>query len=230
MIELAPPPAGSPDGPRDRLARLGVEPLSDAELVALVLGTGLRGETALRVAESVLAEAGGVRGLSSCTLPVLASRRGIGETKAGRIVAALELGRRSALRPLVRGAPIASSRDVDASFRPRLSHAESERFVVLALDARQRVVREIVVATGSVSHCPVAPSEVFRALLREAASAAVLVHNHPSGDPTPSRDDVELTKRLVDGARLLGLRIVDHVIVAESGYVSFVDAGLLTPG
>ena len=217
-------------GPRERLARLGAERLSDAELVAVLLGTGARERPVGQVAESILFELGGVRGLADRSLPALAAQHGVGETKACRLLAAIELGRRSACRPLVRGAPLGSSRDVDASFRPRLSHAEVEHFVVVALDARQRVLKETTIATGSVTHCPVAPADVFRALVREAAPAAVLVHNHPSGDPTPSADDVALTARLVEGARLLGLRIVDHVIVAQSGYVSFVDAGLLSTG
>lgn len=218
------------DGPRERLAMLGAEALSDVELLAVLLGTGTQGEPVLALAEAIVAEAGGLRGLARQGPSLLARRSGVGLTKATRIAAAFELGRRALALPLASQARIASSRDVDRAFRPRLSHADVEHFVVLALDARNRVLAEILVAKGGIAACPVVPADVFRALLREAAVAAVLVHNHPSGDPTPSAADVELTARLVESGALLGVRIHDHVVVARDGYTSFLDRGLLAKG
>jgi DNA repair protein RadC len=215
------------DGPRERLARVGVESLSDAELVALLLGTGARGVPVEVLAASVLAERGGLVGLERAGLGALAARVGLGESKACRLLAAVEVGRRVGAVPLVRGMRLGSSRDIDAALRPRLARAEVEHFLAIPLDAKNRPTGELRIATGGQSVCPVAPSDVFRALLREAASAVIFVHNHPSGDPAPSREDQLITERLVRGGELLGVRVLDHVIIAREGYFSFLDAGLL---
>ncbi len=220
-------PASRAVGPRERLARVGVEALSDAELVALLLGTGARGVPVEALAASVLAERGGLLGLERAGLGVLAARSGIGEGKACRLLAAVEVGRRVGAVPLARGMRLASSRDIDAALRPRLARAEVEHFLAIPLDAKNRPMGELRIATGGQSVCPVSPSDVFRALLREAASAVIFVHNHPSGDPAPSRDDQLITERLVRGGELLGVRVLDHVIIAREGYFSFLDAGLL---
>jgi len=217
------------EGPRERLLRFGPEALGEAELLAVVLGTGSEGEPVLALAESLLREAGGLRHLVRLGAGALARRPGIGSGKATRILAGIELGRRALGPPAAHLARIGSSADVDRMFRPRLSHAEVEHFIVLALDARNRVLRELLLAKGSVSSCPVAPAEVFRALLREAAVSAVLVHNHPSGDPTPSSEDVGLTQRMVEAGELVGVRVHDHVIVAREGYQSLLDLGLVRP-
>jgi DNA repair protein RadC len=216
-------------GPRERLARVGVEALSDAELVAILLGTGTRAEPVTMMAARLLAETGGLCGLERLGAGGLADLRGLGEGKASRLLAAIEIGRRLATAPLVRGGRIASSRDVDAAFRARLARERVEHFFAVPLDARNRVLGEVRVALGGVSACPVSPGDVFRALVREAAVGAVLVHNHPSGDPTPSAEDIALTERLVRAGDLLGVRVLDHVIVAAEGAFSFLDAGLLRP-
>ena len=215
------------EGPRERLARFGASALGETELLAVLLGTGTADEPVMTLAESVLREAGGLRGLARQGLAALATHPGIGVTKAARVAAAIELGRRTIEEPIPHAGRIQSSRDVDRAFRPRLTHAEVEYFVALALDARNRVLAELVIAKGSTSSCPVAPADVFRALLREAAVATVLVHNHPSGDPTPSAADLELTDRLVAAGTLVGVRIHDHVIVAREGYSSLLDQGLI---
>jgi DNA repair protein RadC len=215
-------------GPRERLRRVGVEALSDEELLALVLGTGTTADPVSVVAARLLQHAGGVAGLRRLGSGSLSKIPGIGESKAARIVAAIELGRRVGEKAWSGARPrIESSRDVDALMRPRLGSAEVERFVTLALDTKNRVMAEIEVAVGGLSVCPVSPSDVFRALVREAASSAIFVHNHPSGDARPSPDDAALTERLVRCGALLGIRVLDHVIVAREGYFSFLDAGFL---
>ncbi len=216
------------EGPRERLARGGAEALSDAELIAILFGTGTRGTPVEVLAATVLAESGGLSGLERTGLGALSARGGVGDGKACRLLAAVELGRRIATTPLVRGARLGSSRDIDAALRPRLARAEVEHFLAIPLDAKNRPTGELRIATGGVSACPVAPSEVFRALLREAACGVVFVHNHPSGEPQPSAEDLLLTERLVRAGNLLGVRVLDHVIVARDGYFSFLDAGLLT--
>lgn len=218
------------EGPRERLRRVGLEALSDEELIALVLGTGTVREPVTVLSARLLRDAGGIAGLSRRGAGALARLGGIGESKAARLVASLELGRRVHALPWTTGPRIESSRDVDAIFRPRLATAEVERFVALALDAKNRVIAERTIAQGGLSACPVAPADVFRAILREAAAGVVFAHNHPSGDATPSADDVALTDRLVRAGALLGVRVLDHVIVAREGYFSFVDAGLLSDG
>lgn len=217
------------EGPRERMRVVGTERLSDAELLALLLGTGARAEPVSVLASRILHELGGIAGLRRIGAGALEQLAGVGPTKASRIVAAIELGRRVATRPLPRGERIGSSRDVDAALRPRLADADAERFVAIALDAKNRPVAEVEVARGGLSACPVSPSDVFRSLIKEAAAGVVFVHNHPSGEPSPSAEDVELTERLRAAGELLGVRVLDHVIIGREGYFSFLDAGLLAP-
>ena len=217
------------EGPRERMRAVGTEGLSDAELLAILLGTGARREPVGVLASRLLHEVGGIAALSRVGTGALEQIAGLGPGKASRIVAAVELGRRVVTRPLPRGARIGSSRDVDAAMRPRLAGADVEHFVAIALDAKNRPIGEIEIARGGLSACPVSPADVFRALLREAAAGVVFVHNHPSGEPSPSADDVALTERLRRAGELLGVRVLDHLIIGREGYFSFLDAGLLPP-
>jgi DNA repair protein RadC len=216
------------DGPRERLARGGAEALSDAELVAILFGTGTRGVPVEVLAAAVLAETGGLAGLERVGLGALSARGGVGDGKACRLLAAVELGRRVTTTPLVRGVRLGSSRDIDAALRPRLGRSETEHFLAIPLDGRNRPLGELRIASGGVSACPVAPGEVFRALLREAATGVIFVHNHPSGETAPSPEDLLITERLVRAGALLGVRVLDHIIIARDGYFSFLDAGLLS--
>lgn len=207
--------------------RVGPEALSDAELIALLLGTGSAELPVAELAARVVAWGGGLTGLERMGAGRLAEARGVGAGKACRLVAAFELGRRVACRPLEPGARLACSQDVDAALRPRLARSEVEQFLAIPLDAKNRAIGELRLAIGGLTACPVVPADVFRALLREAAAAAVFVHNHPSGEPSPSPEDLALTERLHQAGELLGLRVVDHVIIGREGYFSFLDAGLL---
>lgn len=216
-------------GPRERLLRVGPEGLADAELMALLLGTGGRDLPVEELATRALSRAGGLQGLERMGARRLASMRGVGLGKACRVVAALELGRRVVCSPLEPGAKLTSSREVDAAVRPRLARSEVEQFLAIPLDAKNRAMGELRLAMGGLSSCPVAPADVFRALIREAAAGVVFVHNHPSGEPSPSPEDVALTERLRQAGELLGVRVVDHVIVGREGYFSFLDTGLLAP-
>ena len=214
-------------GPRERLAAQGPEVLSDAELLALLLGTGRRGNPALRVAEGLLDQHGGLAGLARAATGELRATPGVGPAKAATVLAALEVGRRLAGRRLLPGDPIRGPADVHRHFHPRLRDAPCERFLVLLLDGRHRVMREVQTSQGTLTASLVHPREVFRPALREAAAAVVLVHNHPSGDPTPSREDREITARLARAGALLGVPVLDHVVVAEQGYVSLREEGAL---
>ncbi len=214
--------------PRERLQRLGAEALADAELVALVLRTGGRDGDALAASHLLLARLGGLRPLARASAGELCSAAGIGPAKAGSLHAALELGRRVAAHTLRPGDAVRGPSDLYRHFAARLRDARHEQFLVVLLDGRHRVMRTETVSRGTLTASLVHPREVFRPAIREAAAAIALVHNHPSGDPTPSREDREITARLARAGELLGIRIVDHVVVAEGGYHSLREDGDLT--
>lgn len=223
-------PSSVADRPRERLYALGPAALSDAELLALLLRTGDRRSDALALATSLLERHGGLHGLARAGVRELKSTTGMGPAKCASIWASLELGRRLAARRLHPGSAIRGPADVFAHFHPSLRLVPQERFIALLLDGRHRVLREEVVSQGTLTASLVHPREVFRAALRESAAALILVHNHPSGDPTPSAEDREITLRLVRAGELLGVRVIDHVIVAERGFFSLKEGGAMEAG
>ena len=214
-----------PDRPRERLHALGPSALSDAELLALVLRTGGGGRDALDSSRLLLARCEGLAGLARAAERDLAEIPGIGPAKIASLRATLEIGRRIARRRVRTGDVIRSPEDVQAHFHAHLRDAKHEFFVVLLLDGRHRVLREVIVSQGTLTASLVHPREVFRVAVREAAAALVLVHNHPSGDPSPSPEDHRVTERLVAAGAIVGIRVLDHVVVAEKGYHSFSEAG-----
>jgi DNA repair protein RadC len=224
-----PAPAAAGDAPRERLAALGPEALSDAELVALLLRTGTARRSARDAAQDLLRRYGGLRGLARAPLADLRGEPGVADAKGATLLAAFELGRRVASLRLRRGDPIRSPADVHRHFHPLLRDAPHERFLVVLLDGRHRVIRPVLTSQGTLTASLVHPREVFAPALREPAAAIVLVHNHPSGDPTPSREDHEVTVRLAAAGELLGIPVLDHVVVAEQGYVSLRDSGSFDP-
>ena len=206
-------------GPRERLRTSGPEALDDVELLALLLRTGIRGRPAQALARALLGSQG-LRGLAR-TLPTeLEQHEGVGPAKAATLLAALELARRLSERRLENGDPIRGPEDVFQHFHARLRDIPHEQFHLLLLDGRHRVLREVMASRGTLTASLVHPREVFRPALREGAAALVVVHNHPSGDPGPSQEDREVTRRLVQGGALLGVPLLDHVVVAERGWVS----------
>ena len=215
------------DPPRERLERLGPAALNDGELLALLLRTGGAGRHAVIVANALLDRHGGLRGLAGAGAGELAAQAGMGPVKSAAVCAALELGRRLATRRLTAGAAIRGPADVFAHFHPSLRLATQEKFIAILLDGRHRMIREEVVSQGTLTASLVHPREVFRAALRESAAALILVHNHPSGDPAPSAEDRDVTRRLVDAGELLGVRVLDHVVVAEHGFCSLRDEGCM---
>ena len=213
-------------GARERLVERGVAALSDAELLSLLLGTGTADEPVSVLAERVLHNLGGTRGLARASVRQLSVLRGMGSGKSARIAAALELGRRVAASPLERGSKIGSSEDVYRAFGPLLAGQQHEELWAVALDVRQRVLSRVQIARGGLSACPVSPGDVFRPLIQAGAAALILVHNHPSGVPDPSAEDLAFTERLAQAGELLGIFLLDHVIVAADGYFSCLDSGM----
>ena len=214
------------DHPRERLSRLGAGALSDTELLAVLLGTGRAGEDVASLATRMLKEAGGLWALGRMSVAELARVRGIGPAKAARLAAAFETGSRGLLSPDATTAPLSNSEMVFLRYGRRLMASPVERFVVISVDAKNRARADREVARGGRTTCQVDPAEVFRLLVSESASGAIFVHNHPSGDPNPSPQDLELTQRLVAAGSLLDIRILDHVIVGSGRYTSLRDAGL----
>ena len=214
------------DGPRERAARLGAAALSDSELLAVLLGTGRAGEDVTLLAARVLKETGGLWALARMSVAELSRIRGIGPAKAGRLAAAFEAGSRGLASPDPATAPLSNSEMVFLRYGRRLMTSHVERFVVISVDAKNRARAEREVARGGRTSCQVDPAEVFRFLVSESASGAILVHNHPSGDSAPSPQDLELTGRLVTAGSLLDIRILDHLIVGSGRYTSLRDAGL----
>lgn len=216
------------DRPRERLWSLGPAALTTAELLAILLGTGSGGSSVLEVAGRLLDVAhGSLRRLAQRPSAELLRAHGIGPTKAARLIAAFELGARLAREerpPIVR---IREPEDVAHLFQDRLRDLQVEEFHLLALDSQSQVLREVLVTRGLLNSSLVHPREVFRAAIAEAAAGIIVVHNHPSGDPTPSAEDRAVTQQLAAAGRLLDLPLYDHVIIAGDRFVSFATAGLL---
>ena len=216
------------DRPRERLVDLGANALSTAELLAIVLGSGGRGRSTLRIGQEILgSNQGSLRRLAMKPVGDLTSHSGVGRARAVVIHAALELGRRMAGEHRDEATPIRSPRDVVAVFGPRLEDVPVEEFHVAVLDAQHRLERDITVTRGILNSSLVHPREVFREAIAERAAAIILVHNHPSGDPSPSADDRNVTDQLVAAGRLLDIPVHDHVIIGRGRYTSFAEAGLL---
>jgi len=211
--------------PRERLRQRGPEALSDAELLAILLVTGASntGLTALDCSRMLLQEHLNLRNLTRASPAELCRIPGVGPVKASRIQAALEIGRRVVSQKRKMGTVFQISQDVFDTYSVRLRDAKQETFTVILLDSKNRFLREETVALGSLNQSIVHPREVFRPAIQGAAASVILVHNHPSGDPSPSDEDIRVTERLVEAGKLLGIRVLDHIIVGEGRYFSFFD-------
>jgi len=214
--------------PRERLAREGPESLALVELLALLLRTGTRGGGSLALAESLLARFGTLDALARAGGAELESVPGVGPAKIASLRAAFELGARLARTPLVPGEKLSSPEQVAAHFAARMRRYRQEVFVVLLLDSRHRLIGEVEVSRGSLNQSLVHPREVFAPALRESAAAILVLHNHPSGDPEPSREDYDVTSRLVRAGEILGIRVVDHLVIGAEAFTSFARVGKLT--
>jgi len=216
------------DRPRERLWSLGPAALTTAELLAVLLGTGGTAAGVLELAGRVLEIGeGSLRRLAQRPSAELLRAQGVGPTKAARLLAAFELGARIAREERPPLSRIREPDDVVRLFQNRLRDLQVEEFHLLALDSQSQVLREVLVTRGLLNSSLVHPREVFRAAIAEASAGIIVVHNHPSGDPTPSAEDRAVTQQLVAAGRLLDLPLYDHVIIAGDRFVSFATAGLL---
>ena len=208
------------DRPREKLRHRGAAALGDNELLAVVIGSGSRRGSALTVGNAVLAAFGGLGGLRGCTVDELVRVAGIGQARAAQILAALELGRRSLGGPAGERLQFRKPSEAAEYLLPRFGSRRLEQFGIVLLDARHRVLRTAVLALGTQNSCAVEPRDVFREAAIGGAAAIVVFHTHPSGDPSPSPDDVDLTRRLVAAGVLMGIDVVDHLILGDSRYWS----------
>ncbi len=213
------------DRPREKLLAQGAGVLSDAELLAILLRSGGKGARAVDHGRAIIERFGDFRQLAGAGLGDLRGIKGLGPAKAALILAAVEIAKRYGEREFKTGEPLRGSGDVYAHFRERLASERREHFYAVLLDNKHRKIRDVSVSQGSLTASIVHPRDVFAPVVREAAAAVIFVHNHPSGDPTPSREDIEITRRLREVGDLMGVRVLDHIVVGKGRYVSFVDDG-----
>jgi DNA repair protein RadC len=216
----------SEDGPREKLARAGVSSLGDDELLALVLGHGAAKRSALTIARELLAVAGGLHGLARTTGSLFDRAAGVGSVQAGRVLAAVELGRRTLLIAPEKKLPLHEPLAFARLLLPRFGAHPVERMGVVLLDTKHRLIRVHLVSEGGLDQTLGVPRDVFREATIAGASAVALFHNHPSGDPTPSRDDVLLTRRIAEAGEIVGIDVIEHIVLADASYYSMKTAKL----
>jgi DNA repair protein RadC len=219
----------SHDRPREKLERLGAAGLGDNELLALVIGSGSRELDALGIANRLIDSAGGLHGLTRIGSGDLRRVVGVGRARAAQILAAVELGRRTLVRGVAERPRLTTPRQLAGYLLPQYGAGAVEQFGLVMLDTKHRIIRIKIVSVGSLDSTVVHPREVFREAASASAAAIVLFHNHPSGDPTPSQDDLLLTTRMVNAGDIMGIDVVDHLILADQQYFSLVEAGRLQP-
>jgi len=215
--------------PRERLMQLGAEKLTDAELIAILLRTGIKGQSAVNLAQKLLAHCEGLGGLSHLLqlrgVDAKKTVPGIGQVKMCQILAGLHLGFRTASNK-VKIVDLSNPRAVFEHLAPLMSDLDHEEFCVVLLNAKNHVLEIATISQGTLTASLVHPREIFRPAIRRSAHAVILAHNHPSGDPTPSREDREVTQRLIESGKLLGIEVLDHLVIGRGRYTSFRERGL----
>ncbi len=213
--------------PRERLQKFGAEKMSVQELLALILGRGIAGESVTVTAQRLLSQFGSIKGIGNASLEELTLVKGIGLAKASQIKAAFELARRVDNPQDFDSKPIVRTPDeVFNLIKGDLKDKKKEHFLVLLLDTRSRLIKSAEISTGSLDSTIVHPREVFKEALSASAASVIFAHNHPSGDPHPSKDDIELTKRLAKAGEVMGIEVIDHVIIGDKNFLSLKREGL----
>lgn len=213
--------------PRERMINYGSESLSNAELLAILLRTGSSTESVFNLAQRILAEIGQIQGLHEISINELTKIKGIGPAKAIQIKAAIELGRRIAKASNSEKYTVRSPKDVADYLMEDLCYLKQENFISLLLDTKNNIVAKETISIGTLNSSIIHPREVFKPAIKKSISAIIVVHNHPSGDPTPSREDIEVTKRLKNAGDILGIELLDHIIIGDHKYISLKDKGLI---
>ncbi|MBE0465934.1 MAG: DNA repair protein RadC [Candidatus Desulforudis sp.] len=214
--------------PRERLSAHGAQSLSDAELLAIMLRSGTAAATAIDLANQLLTGFGGLRGLMDVGIDELQGVRGVGLAKAAQVKAAVELGRRAACRPGASRPVVRTPEEAAGLVMEEMRYLDREHFRALVLNTKNHVLAVDKISVGTLNSSAVHPRELFKNAIRRSAAAVVLLHNHPSGDPTPSPQDVDLTKRLVEAGEIIGIPVLDHIIIGDNRFTSFKAEGLLS--
>jgi len=217
------------DRPREKLLHNGAQSLTEAELLAIILRTGNAStkETALDHARALLKQFKGLKGLDEASPRELRVIKGIGSAKSAQLKASLEMGRRMGRETWKVGESLRSPENVFRHFQNRFRRAKRESFYVVLLTNKNRKIRDVKISEGSLTASLVHPREVYNPVIRESAAAVLFVHNHPSGDPTPSQEDIEITRRLKEVGEVMGIRVLDHVVIGHDRFFSFSDRGIL---
>ncbi len=214
------------DRPRERLAELGPQALSNAELIAILLRVGIEGENAVQMGQRLLQDLGGLHGLHRATVVEISQQHGMGLAKAAQIKAAIELGIRLRLAAPAERPVVSSPADAAALVQYEMSALPQEHLRVINLDTRNRVINIEKLYVGSLNASTVRVAEVFKPAIQRNAAAIVIIHNHPSGDPTPSPEDVALTRAIVQSGKLLDISVLDHLIIGQGTWLSLKERGL----
>lgn len=213
--------------PRERLQRFGAETLSAQELLALILGRGIRGESVMVTAQRLLSRFGNIKEISNASIEELSSIKGIGIAKAAQIKACFELGKRQDLEPEIKDFDIKNPENIVQLLRSSIKDKAKEHFKLILLNTRNKIIGISTVSIGTLNSNLVHPREVFREAISHSAASVVFAHNHPSGDSEPSEDDLTITKRLTEAGKILGIEVVDHIIITKNGFFSFKEKGLI---
>lgn len=211
--------------PRERLINHGAEILTDAELLAIILVNGHSGKTVVELAKDILTQFGSLRKLMNLSYPEVKEIAGMGKAKFAKIKAALEIGVRLSREKMVPGKKIQKAKDVVDYYYAEMRDQKKELFHMILLDIRYQMIRDVLVSMGSLTETTVHPREVLKEIVKESAAAVIFLHNHPSGNPQPSQQDIELTDRLCKSCQLIGVKVLDHIIIGEDRYYSFAQMG-----
>jgi len=209
--------------PREKLLSNGVEALNDAELLAIIVGKGTMNKTAIDLSYNILSEFGSLSNLASAGVSELIKIKGIGYAKACQIKAAFELSKRIRSKSILENPQISSAMDVYNLMKDKFFQAKKEYFYILLLDIKNRLIKEIKVSEGILTASLVHPREVFNPAIKESAASIILIHNHPSEDPKPSREDIEITNQIKQAGNILGIKVLDHIIIGGRNYFSFAE-------
>jgi DNA repair protein RadC len=217
-----------PERPREKMISCGVRSLSNTELLAILLGTGSKDKSALHLAEEILSiKSDGILFLSDCSPEELSKLNGVGKAKACRILAGIELGRRIATEPREKRLKIGDPESIAALFMEEMRYYKKEVFNILLLSSKGEIIGSDKISVGDLSSTVIHPREVFLPAVKRSAAAVAFVHNHPSGDPTPSGDDIKTTAKLVDAGKIIGIAVWDHIIIGDGRYMSFREKQLI---
>jgi DNA repair protein RadC len=214
--------------PRERLIKLGAEALSAQELLALIIARGIPGKSVINLAQEVLSNFKNIKGVSEATIEQLCEIRGIGPAKAVQIKACFEIGKREDLEPEQKKYDIKNPGEIVKAVRALIKDKAKEHFKIIILDSRNKIIDITNISTGTLNANLAHPREIFKDAITRNAAAIILAHNHPSGDPEPSEDDLKITKQLIEAGKILGIEVLDHIIITKNSYISLKEKGLLT--